>query len=165
LQWAFRSFEIKQGETVVSVTGVEADHRAYLIEGLNRMPLFEPAIGGGIIKRSFQAAAGIAGTQLGRPALKGDPYHPDEVAKRAEELGKLREVMQSTQRAAERLGYSKRIPAQKAPFDSHGQEVFSNGKNYISRDIDSHIGGAWKMFDRRGNRIGTYDANLNRIGN
>jgi RHS repeat-associated protein len=58
LSWAFGSFEIKSGETVINVTGVEADHRAYLIDGFNQMPLFEPAIGGGIIKRYGRAAAG-----------------------------------------------------------------------------------------------------------
>ncbi len=31
-------------------------------------------------------------------------------------------------------------------------------------DVDSHIGGVWKMFDRKGNRIGTFDALLNQIG-
>jgi hypothetical protein len=67
--------------------------------------------------------------------------------------------------AAAALGYGRRIPAQKAPFNTHGQPVFFNGKNYISPDVDMHNGGVWKMFDKRGNRIGTYDANLDRIGN
>jgi hypothetical protein len=32
------------------------------------------------------------------------------------------------------------------------------------RDIaDSHSGGVWKMFDRSGNRIGTFDQNLVKI--
>jgi filamentous hemagglutinin len=62
-------------------------------------------------------------------------------------------------------GTGQRIPPQKAPFNSHGRPVFYNGRNYISPDVDMHSGGVWNMFDRRGNRIGTYDANLNRIGN
>jgi RHS repeat-associated protein len=72
--------------------------------------------------------------------------------------------------AARALGYDRRISPQRAPFDSHGQPVFSNGRNYITPDIGSgggsgsHTGGVWKMFDRRGIRIGTYDGNLNRIG-
>ncbi|MET7671839.1 toxin C-terminal domain-containing protein [Micromonospora luteifusca] len=50
----------------------------------------------------------------------------------------------------------------KAPFNSHGQTVFSNGKNYITRDIDGHnVTVGWKMFNRQGQRIGTYDADLN----
>ncbi len=67
--------------------------------------------------------------------------------------------------AASRLGYDQRIPPNKAPFNSHGQPVFRGPKGrYITPDVDSHSGGVWKMFDRAGNRIGTYDANLNYIG-
>jgi RHS repeat-associated protein len=66
--------------------------------------------------------------------------------------------------SAAKLGFIKRIPPQKAPFDSHGQPVFFNGKRYITPDVHSHIGGVWKMFDRQGNRLGTFDANLKKIG-
>ena len=66
---------------------------------------------------------------------------------------------------ASELGYTKRIPPQKALFNSHGQSVYSNGKNYITKDIDAHRGGVWKMFDRGGNRIGTYNGDLSeRVG-
>ncbi|KFB98696.1 hypothetical protein GTGU_04366 [Trabulsiella guamensis ATCC 49490] len=65
------------------------------------------------------------------------------------------------QEAAKNLGFDRRIPQQKAPFNSHGQPVYSDGKNYITPDIDSHnVTNGWKMFDRKGNRIGTYDSNL-----
>jgi hypothetical protein len=67
-------------------------------------------------------------------------------------------------KAASNLGYDQRIPAQKAPFNSHGQPVFSNGKKYITPDVDGHNGGVWKMFDRSGKRLGTFDANLNQVG-
>ena len=68
---------------------------------------------------------------------------------------------------AKALGFTNRIPPQRAHFDSHGQAVFYNPKTktYITRDVDGHNGGVWKMFDKKGNRLGTYDANLNRIGN
>ncbi|MCW3156333.1 hemagglutinin repeat-containing protein [Achromobacter spanius] len=67
------------------------------------------------------------------------------------------------QRAKE-LGYTNRISPQRAPFDSHGQVVFWNGKNYITPDVDGHnVSDGWKVFDRRGNRVGTYDRDLNRI--
>jgi len=66
--------------------------------------------------------------------------------------------------AAAKLGYEERIPPQKAPFNSHGQSVFRSGNKYITPDLDSHSGGVWKMFDRSGVRLGTFDANLNRIG-
>jgi hypothetical protein len=35
---------------------------------------------------------------------------------------------------------------------------------YFTPDVDGHIGGVWKEFDRLGNRIGTLDVYLNRIG-
>jgi Pretoxin HINT domain/Novel toxin 21 len=66
--------------------------------------------------------------------------------------------------AAAKLGFDRRIPPQRAPFNSHGQDVFFDGKRYITPDVDQHSGGTWKMFDRRGRRIGTFDENLNRIG-
>jgi hypothetical protein len=66
--------------------------------------------------------------------------------------------------AAEALGYGVRIPPQRTPFPAHGQAVFFNGDTYITRDVDSLIGRVWKMFSRRGQRLGTHDAALNRIG-
>ncbi len=52
----------------------------------------------------------------------------------------------------------------------HGMPIFTNGKDYISPDKDCHNGGVWKkakdkkMLDRKDIRTGTYDENLNRIG-
>ncbi|OOF45253.1 hypothetical protein BKK52_12740 [Rodentibacter trehalosifermentans] len=67
-------------------------------------------------------------------------------------------------KAAERLGYKQRIPPQKAPFNSHGQDVYWNGKNYITPDVDGHnVSEGWKLFDRKGQRLGTYDKDLNRV--
>lgn len=70
------------------------------------------------------------------------------------------------QEAASQLGYTQRIGPQKVHFNSHGQPAFYNRKErtYITPDVDGHNGGVWKMFDRRGNRLGTYDGTLNRIG-
>ncbi len=51
------------------------------------------------------------------------------------------------------------------PFTSHGQPVYRKGSRYITPDVDQHRGGTWKMFDRKGNRLGTYNENLTaRIG-
>ncbi|MFD9938299.1 DUF6531 domain-containing protein [Streptomyces massasporeus] len=96
------------------------------------------------------------------PALEKDPYHPDKVKERSDGN---RELYASTpaDRAAE-LGYKRRISPQKAPFHSHGQEVFFNGKNYITPDVDGHnVSDGWKMFNKKGQRVGTYDADLNYI--
>lgn len=96
------------------------------------------------------------------PALKRDPYHPDSVAARSAD-NQERHAATSRDRAAA-LGYDTRIPSQKAPFDSHGQEVFTNGKSYITPDVDGHnVTNGWKMFSRRGVRIGTYDSELNHV--
>lgn len=68
------------------------------------------------------------------------------------------------QNAAAVLGFDRRVPAQKAPFNSHGQPVFTDGKNYITPDVDSHnVTNGWKMFDRKGRRTGTYNDKLKRI--
>jgi hypothetical protein len=96
------------------------------------------------------------------PALKGDPYHPDSVAARSAANQELYAATSRDRAAA--LGYTTRIPAQKAPFDSHGQEAFTNGKSYITPDVDGHnVTNGWKMFSSRGARIGTYDSELNYV--
>ncbi|MGT9759622.1 toxin C-terminal domain-containing protein [Neisseria meningitidis] len=49
--------------------------------------------------------------------------------------------------------------------------IFKKGKSYISRDVDSHNGGACERkqsspekLNRKETRNGTFDKNLNRIG-
>ncbi|GAA4174190.1 toxin C-terminal domain-containing protein [Gryllotalpicola koreensis] len=65
--------------------------------------------------------------------------------------------------AAKELGYAK------VRGTSHGQPIYSNGKNFISPDVDSHSGGVWKMASSpdgfgKAERLGTYDDKLNWIG-
>ena len=55
---------------------------------------------------------------------------------------------------------------------SHGQKIYKSekGNRYITRDKDAHTNGVWKMADKPENlrskqtRMGTYDENLQRIG-
>jgi filamentous hemagglutinin len=63
------------------------------------------------------------------------------------------------------LGYTRRV--KDAPFNSHGQAVFTNGRTFITEDVDMHLGtdATWKMFSRRGQRMGTFGGLLNRLGN
>jgi len=69
-------------------------------------------------------------------------------------------------KAAELLGFS-RIKQ----IGPNGQAVFQSGKTFISRDIDGHNGGAWKvarsvegLFSKI-TRSGTWDATLTkRVG-
>ena len=49
-------------------------------------------------------------------------------------------------------------------FYSHGQPVFTNGRVFYTPDVDAHRGGVWKVFDSRGNRIGTVNVDLNLLG-
>lgn len=65
---------------------------------------------------------------------------------------------------ADRLGYTR------IAFRSHGQPVFQRDSFYISPDKEGHIGGVWKgatsprKLLSKDTRSGTYDAELNRIG-
>ncbi|WP_375740548.1 toxin C-terminal domain-containing protein [Pseudomonas boanensis] len=67
--------------------------------------------------------------------------------------------------AAEKLGFKKINETV-----HNGQAVFKRGKEFITRDLDGHNGGAWKMAEsvnalgNRETRSGTFDENLNRIG-
>lgn len=60
--------------------------------------------------------------------------------------------------AAKELGYDKEV--RDPGFNSHGQPVFQKGNRLITPDVDAHRGGSWKLYDIKGNRLGTYNANL-----
>ena len=66
LGWAFGATTITPGETVISTTGVKEDFRAWADEVMRQMPLFEPGLGGGIIKSAGLPAARAAGSLLSR---------------------------------------------------------------------------------------------------
>lgn len=76
----------------------------------------------------------------------------------------VRMTSKEASEAAQKLGY------QKTNYTSHGQPVFKKGNKYITLDVDQHSGGVWKMADsirnlgRKNTRMGTYDADLKRIG-
>lgn len=78
--------------------------------------------------------------------------------------GEVRKTKEQAADQAAKLGYKRRIPPQKAPFNSHGQDVFTDGKKYLTRDADGHnASNGWKLVDRRGKRVGSYDWNGNRV--
>ncbi|GAA4348522.1 hypothetical protein GCM10023165_34430 [Variovorax defluvii] len=119
-----------------------ADMALKTIEGLN------PAAGegGGLL-----ASAGVKliGVAQGARAIAEPVYKTTKQA----------------QAAAEALGF---VRINETVHD--GQAVFRRGKDFITRDLDGHNGGAWKMADSVKNlgsketRAGTFDINLNRIG-
>ncbi|UPT75518.1 MAG: toxin C-terminal domain-containing protein [Elusimicrobiota bacterium] len=95
----------------------------------------------------------------------GEPNEPpDDDEKELERPSSVRMTAKEAEKAAKELGYDKKIPAHKAPFNSHGRPVFQSGNKYITPDADGHNGGVWKMFNRAGQRLGTYDKNLVWIG-
>jgi hypothetical protein len=104
-----------------------------------------------------------AGSQPADPGGDPDP-DSDEEKNLEKSVEKPRPTAKEAEAAAKELGYDKKIPAQKAPFNSHGKPVFQNGNKYITPDADGHNGGIWKMFNRAGQRLGTFDKNLVRIG-
>jgi len=64
------------------------------------------------------------------------------------------------QKQAEKMGYRK-VSRGSAPFNSHGENVFYNGRHYISPDRDGHnVSNGWKVFNGRGDRLGTYNWDL-----
>ncbi|QLB15306.1 hypothetical protein A6B39_07470 [Mannheimia granulomatis] len=68
-------------------------------------------------------------------------------------------------KVAKELGYAKTNYRTKS-----GAAVFKKGNSYITRDVDGHNGGAWKeaaspeKLNSKETRNGTFDINLNRIG-
>ncbi|MEO2088849.1 MAG: toxin C-terminal domain-containing protein [Gemmataceae bacterium] len=96
------------------------------------------------------------------------PQSANEIAKAIEEKRKLAPsrvgsaMSRVEAREAARANGWKEVAD--APFNSHGQPVFSDGSKYYTPDADGHIGGVWKQFDKKGNRTGTLDGNLNKIG-
>ncbi|HGO5815439.1 TPA: toxin C-terminal domain-containing protein [Mannheimia haemolytica] len=66
---------------------------------------------------------------------------------------------------AKELGYIKTNYRTKS-----GAAVFKKGNSYITRDVDGHNGGAWKeasspeKLNKKETRNGTFDINLNKIG-
>jgi phage tail sheath protein FI len=120
-------------------------------------------------------AAGAAPKQAAvSPAFKGDAYHPEIVEARIQQWQKLYATTTATAparmtkpqaiEAAQKLGF------ELTNYSSHGQPVFRNGNRYITPDVDQHNGGLWKMADSpkalgsKTTRLGTFDGELNRIG-
>ena len=79
--------------------------------------------------------------------------------------GPVYKTTKEAKQAAEALGFKKINETVHG-----GQAVFQRGKDFITRDLDGHNGGAWKMADSvkalgsKETRAGTFDVNLNRIG-
>ena len=121
-------------------------------------------------------AAGAGLTAQGLTTLMRDAAGPDRVNMNSDSSGggsgdssggetdSAPKTKQEVTQQASDLGYNRRIPPQKAPFNSHGQPVYTDGKDYITPDVDGHnVGNGWKVFNRRGQRVGTYSWDLTRV--
>ncbi len=92
------------------------------------------------------------------PKKAPDPKKPETEPRK--EQGPFFKTNKEAKQAAEAMGFKKIADR------SSGQAVFSDGKRFITRDVDGHSGGAWKMADSVKNlgnvntRMGTYDATL-----
>ncbi|KGM29308.1 toxin C-terminal domain-containing protein [Photorhabdus akhurstii] len=119
--------------------------------------------------RTEENRSGVAPNHTGNTESKSDTSGSTTITPIPEEPNKddlayLALKGKEAQEAAGKLGFDRRIAPPKASFNSHGQPVFFDGKTYITPDVDSHnVTNGWKMFDRRGKRMGTYDSDLNRV--
>lgn len=93
------------------------------------------------------------------------PNDADGKAVRKSADGEVKKTNKEVADQAEKLGYDRRVPPQKAPFDSHGKPVFKDDKgNYLTPDRDGHnTTNGWKIYTRRGRRLGSYDWNGKRV--
>ena len=98
------------------------------------------------------------------PAAETGSYKPGEILPDGRIAGMGPGASLNNQATREAANALKFDPISGSPFNSHGQPVFKRGNRYITPDVDQHKGGVWKMFDQKGRRLGTYDENLNRIG-
>jgi hypothetical protein len=64
---------------------------------------------------------------------------------------------------AAKQGFDKVVKSARIKGGTHGQKVFTDGKRFLTKDTDGHSFGVWKLFDRKGNRLGTYDQYLKQI--
>jgi RHS repeat-associated protein len=125
---------------------------------------------GGVREAGKTLAIAAAMSAIPGSRAAGKAVHvAEEVAVAAKGVRALAEPIYKTTKeakvAAEALDFKK---INETVHD--GQAVFKRGRDFITRDLDGHNGGAWKMADsvenlgRKETRAGTFDINLNRIG-
>jgi len=131
----------------------QLDDAVLILKGLVKIGI-SAGIAAIVAKTAGKEVAGIAGKE-------GTEVEGKAAAR---ESGAFFKTTKEAVEAAKRLGFE-RINA-----TSKGQAVFTNGKMFITRDVDGHTGGAWKVarsvedLASKATRSGTYDENLIRIG-
>jgi len=116
---------------------------------------------GVIIAENMNEANKAAGSSQSGTSSYADACSSCQPPEDDDEENKSRgERNKAYQKQAEKMGYRK-VSRGSAPFDSHGENVFYNGRNYISPDRDGHnVSNGWKMFGGGGKRLGTYNWDL-----
>lgn len=114
----------------------------YDVDGI--LKKFISAAGGGDPEDPWNRKGGQTASQP--PNNKKDENKPE----------KKKTPSQEAEEIARELGFK---PDNDPPFNTHGQKAFRKGSQWISRDIDSHNGGYWKLFNKI-KRLGTYDKSL-----
>ena len=115
---------------------------------------------------------GLKYTDEAGDVLKGAIKHGDEAAELIKNSNNLHKAAKRTKpmTTKEALEAARRLGFEPTGHFSHGQPVFKKGNKYITPDVDSHIGGVWKMANSikdlgsKKTRLGTYDETLKRIG-
>jgi len=97
---------------------------------------------------------------LSSTMMPDGPEDEDEKKKKRDEARENHEYLtnKEAREVAKKLRY--REVKSHPCGNTRNRPVFTNGKNYISPDVDGHIGGAWKMFNRRGDLLYTMDIGL-----
>lgn len=107
----------------------------------------------------FWRGNGMQGMAAKRPKPVATPEIGSALNK-----GPVYKTTKEATQAADELGF------RKVNETSHGQAVYTDGKIFITRDVDGHNGGAWKGADSvkalssKDTKAGTFDVNLQRIG-
>ena len=105
-------------------------------------------------------------------------FQPPKMPKKDDDKDKIvkKDQNKNNRPTAQRMTAKQaRIEAKKLGFEetnylSQNEPVFKKGNLYITPDRKAHNGGVWKMansvkgLEQKTTRLGTYDANLNRIG-
>ena len=120
------------------------------------------------VKNLFEKAKNALAPQMVTPeGIKVSSNAGKDTVQEITNSGLSNTVKVSTKKITE---IAQSLGFKKTNYFSNGQAVYKKGNKYITYDVDRHNGGFWKMADSVENlrskktRLGTYDINLNRIG-
>lgn len=95
--------------------------------------------------------------------MPGDPEDEDEKKRRRDEARENYRSLSNKEAEDIAKEFGHRRVKNHPCGNTRNRPVFTNGKNYISPDADGHIGGAWKVFSRKGKLLYTMSVRFERI--